>query len=59
MRDTWPDGADPKAGYLCFTSNMNETTAAEVFARRFGHEPEFVAEVEGLLRVGPVPEGAR
>jgi len=38
---------------------MDEDEAAERFRAKFGHRPEWVCEVLGLLRVGPIPEAKR
>jgi hypothetical protein len=58
MIRNWPTNApDPhQFAYLSFTPDTDEDKAAERFRAKFGHWPEWVCEVLGLLRVGPVPE---
>lgn len=52
----WPEGADPTASYRCWTLPVDEEQAVKSFRRAYGRPPEYVAEVGGFLRVGPVPE---
>ncbi|HFD38519.1 MAG TPA: hypothetical protein ENJ31_01530 [Anaerolineae bacterium] len=53
----WPENAPRWAAYRAWTPDTDEAQAAAAFERRYGRPPTFIFEADGLLRLGPIPEG--